>query len=187
MDPAPPQRGTVIVTGSSRGIGAAVARLLGAHGYRIVVNFVRQAAAAHSVAQTIVDAGGQAIALRGDVAREDEVLALFEGAERAFGPLSGLVNNAGLTGGFARLEDLTHAALLHTLSVNVAGTILCAREAVRRMSARRGAPVAASLTSRRWPRAPGEPTNGCITQPPRAPSTVSRSAWRGRSRRRASA
>lgn len=128
----------VIVTGGSRGIGAAVARLLGAHGYRVIVNFVRDEAAAHAVVQAIVAAGGQAIAMQGDVAREADVLRLFDGAERAFGPLSGLVNNAGVTGGFARLEALTLDALMCALSVNVVGSVLCAREAVRRMSTRRG-------------------------------------------------
>ncbi len=130
--------GSVIVTGGSRGIGAAVARLLGARGYPVVVNFVSDTAAARDVVRSIVSAGGRAIAVQGDVACEDDVLRLFAHAEREFGAPAGLVNNAGVTGGFARLEDLTHDALARVLAVNVAGTILCAREAVRRMSTRRG-------------------------------------------------
>jgi NAD(P)-dependent dehydrogenase (short-subunit alcohol dehydrogenase family) len=76
--------------------------------------------------------------LRADVSREDEVVAMFEAAARSFGPITGLVNNAAVTGGFARVEDVTAASVEQVLAVNVLGTILCAREAVRRMSTRRG-------------------------------------------------
>jgi len=131
-------RGPVIVTGGSRGIGAAVVRLLGAQGYAVIVNFVRDARAAQEVVQAIVASGGHAQAIQGDVAQEADVLRLFAEAERAFGPPRGLVNNAGVTGGFARLEELTLDALMSALRVNVVGSILCAREAVRRMSTRRG-------------------------------------------------
>lgn len=128
----------VIVTGAGRGIGAAVARLVGAHGYPVAVNFARDAAAAQEVVRAIAAAGGRAVAIQGDVAREEDVMRLFETAERELGPIEGLVNNAGVTGGFARVEALTADALARVLAVNVAGTILCAREAVRRMSTRHG-------------------------------------------------
>ncbi len=130
--------GTVIVTGASRGIGAAVAKLAAAAGFRIVVNFVTGENAAQTVVDHIVSAGGRAVAIRADVALEKDILRLFDSAERELGPLYGLVNNAGVTGGFSRVDALTAQALAQVLAVNVAGSILCAREAVRRMSPRSG-------------------------------------------------
>jgi NAD(P)-dependent dehydrogenase (short-subunit alcohol dehydrogenase family) len=130
--------GTLLVTGASRGIGAAIAKLAGAHGYRVVVNFVADEAAAGRVVSGIVAAGGQAIAVQGDVSKEADVLRLFQKAERELGTIVGLVNNAAVTGGFARVESVSAEALMEVLSVNVAGAILCAREAVRRMSTRHG-------------------------------------------------
>jgi NAD(P)-dependent dehydrogenase (short-subunit alcohol dehydrogenase family) len=126
--------GTIIVTGASRGIGAAVAKLVGAQGFPVAVNFANGEAAAQEVVSQIVAAGGRAIAIGGDVSREEDVMNLFEKATRELGPLQGLVNNAGVTGGFARVEEVTTESLTQVLGVNVIGTILCAREAVRRMS-----------------------------------------------------
>ncbi|GHO84800.1 SDR family oxidoreductase [Dictyobacter formicarum] len=130
--------GTLIVTGASRGIGAAVAKLAGAHGVPVAVNFTSGEDAAREVVSQIVAAGGQAIAIQGDVAREEDVMRLFETAEQELGPIQGLVNNAGITGGFARVEQVQAEAITRMLAVNVVGTILCAREAVRRMSLRHG-------------------------------------------------
>jgi NAD(P)-dependent dehydrogenase (short-subunit alcohol dehydrogenase family) len=130
--------GTLIVTGASRGIGAATARLAGQRGYAVAVNFNRGEAEAKKVAKEIVDAGGRARHLHADVSREADILALFHTAEREFGPITALVNNAGVTGGFARVENVTTDAIERALSVNVTGAILCAREAVRRMSTRHG-------------------------------------------------
>jgi NAD(P)-dependent dehydrogenase (short-subunit alcohol dehydrogenase family) len=130
--------GSIIITGASRGIGAAVAKLVGAQGFPVVVNFANGAAAAQDVVAQIVAAGGRAIAIQGDVSREEDVMKLFEQATRELGPLQGLVNNAGVTGGFARVEAVTTESLTQVLGVNVIGTILCAREAVRRMSLRHG-------------------------------------------------
>ncbi|GHO57364.1 SDR family oxidoreductase [Ktedonobacter robiniae] len=130
--------GSIIVTGASRGIGAAIARLAGAHGYPVAVNFTSDEVAAQEVVSHIVAAGGRAIAVQGDVAREEDVMHLFERAERELGPLQGLVNNAGITGGLARVEEISTEVLTRVLAVNVVGTILCAREAVRRMSLRHG-------------------------------------------------
>jgi NAD(P)-dependent dehydrogenase (short-subunit alcohol dehydrogenase family) len=127
-----------VVTGASRGIGAAVALLAGARGYAVAVNFVGDEAAAQDVVRRITAAGGRGVAIQGDVAREDDVLRLFQTAERELGPLRALVNNAGVTGGFARVEALTVEALTRVLAVNVIGTALCAREAVRRLSTRHG-------------------------------------------------
>jgi NAD(P)-dependent dehydrogenase (short-subunit alcohol dehydrogenase family) len=132
------EKRAVIVTGGSRGIGAAVARLVGARGYPVVVNFVRDEEAADALVGEIVAGGGRASAVHGDVGREEKIVGMFEQAERAFGLVGGLVNNAGVTGGFARVEALQGDALARVLAVNVAGTILCSREAVRRMSTRRG-------------------------------------------------
>jgi NAD(P)-dependent dehydrogenase (short-subunit alcohol dehydrogenase family) len=131
-------RGTLIVTGAGRGIGAAVAKLAGARGYRVAVNYARNAQAAADVARHIVSSGGRATVIQADISREDEILRLFEYAERELGPLTGLVNNAGITGGFARVEAITCATLTQVFAVNVIGAMLCAREAVRRMSTRKG-------------------------------------------------
>lgn len=131
-------RGTTIVTGAGRGIGAAVARLLGAHGYRVAVNYVNDSMAAQAVVDTLIAAGSRAAAIQADVGREADVLRLFETAERELGPVRALVNNAAITGGFARVDEIDGAKLANMLAVNVGGTILCSREAVRRMSTRRG-------------------------------------------------
>lgn len=130
--------GAVIITGASRGIGAAVARLVGAHGYPVAVNFTNAEIAAQKVVSQIVAAGGRAIAVQGDVAREEDVIRLFETTTRELGPLKGLVNNAGVTGGLARVEEVKVGVLTQVFAVNVIGMMLCAREAVRRMSLRHG-------------------------------------------------
>ena len=130
--------GTLIVTGGGRGIGAAIARLGAPHGYAIAVNYVADEESACAVVREIEKSNGRAIAIRADVSKEREVVQLFENAERNLGPLAALVNNAGITGGFSRLEDVQAAAFERVLAVNVTGALLCAREAVRRMSKRRG-------------------------------------------------
>lgn len=127
-----------IVTGGSKGIGAAIAKALGAHGYSVAVNHVSDAAGAKEVVEALRGVGSGAIAIQADVSREPDVLRLFESAERELGPIRALVNNAAVTGGFARVEDLDAATVERMLAVNVTGTILCSREAVRRMSTRRG-------------------------------------------------
>lgn len=137
----PEAAGVIVVTGGSRGIGAAVARLAGDRGYAVAVNYVRDETAALRVVREIERADGHAVAIQGDVAREEETVKLFDDAARALGPVTALVNNAGVPGSRpGRLEDLSGDDLLRVLTVNVAGTILCAREAVRRMSHRRGGP-----------------------------------------------
>jgi NAD(P)-dependent dehydrogenase (short-subunit alcohol dehydrogenase family) len=135
---------TAIVTGGGRGIGAAIAKLLGANGYNVAVNYARDQAAAQNVVDhliaDLIAAGSRAVAVQGDVSQEADVLRLFATAARELGPVGALVNNAAITGGFARVEDVAGAALARMLAVNVTGTILCAREALRRMSTRRGGP-----------------------------------------------
>jgi NAD(P)-dependent dehydrogenase (short-subunit alcohol dehydrogenase family) len=130
--------GTLIVTGASRGIGAAVATLAGARGYAVAVNFATGEADAEKVVDQIVAGGGRAIPIHADVANEQQIVRMFETAERELGPIKALVNNAGITGGFARVEQVSSAAITSVFAVNVAGTVLCSREAVRRMSTRRG-------------------------------------------------
>jgi NAD(P)-dependent dehydrogenase (short-subunit alcohol dehydrogenase family) len=128
----------LIVTGASRGIGAATARLAAARGYRVCVNFLGSAEAAHALVAEIEAAGGRALAVQGDTSDEAAVCRLFETVDRALGPVDALVNNAGVTGPMGRVEDLALDTLRHVLDVNVIGCILCAREAVRRMSTKRG-------------------------------------------------
>ena len=128
----------VIVTGASSGIGAAIAGLVGANGFPVAVNFKTNETAAAQVVREIESSGGRAVAIRCDVSREEEIIQLFETAERELGKIGGLVNNAAVTGGFTRVEDLRADAIAQVLAVNVAGTMLCSREAVRRMSVRNG-------------------------------------------------
>jgi NAD(P)-dependent dehydrogenase (short-subunit alcohol dehydrogenase family) len=131
-------RGTLIVTGASRGIGAAIAKLAGARGFRVAVNYARNGKAAADLARAIVSSGGRACVIQADISRESEIVRLFESAESKLGPITGLVNNAGITGGFARVEAVSSATLTQVFALNVIGAMLCAREAVRRMSTRNG-------------------------------------------------
>jgi NAD(P)-dependent dehydrogenase (short-subunit alcohol dehydrogenase family) len=126
------------VTGASRGIGAATARLAARHGHAVAVNYAARRDAADAVVARIRAAGGTAIAVQADVAREDQVLAMFDTIDRELGRLTGLVNNAGVVDVSARLEDMSMARWRRMFDINVMGTFLCAREAVRRMSPRRG-------------------------------------------------
>lgn len=130
--------GTLIVTGASRGIGAAVATLAGERGYAVAVNFATGEANAKKVVDEIVAGGGRAVSIRADISSEQQIVRMFQTAERELGPIKALVNNAGITGGFARVEEVSSAAITSVLAVNVGGAMLCLREAVRRMSTRRG-------------------------------------------------
>lgn len=130
--------GTLVVTGANRGIGAAIAKLAGAQGYSVAVNFATGEAEARAIAEQIESAGSRACAIQADVSRDDDVIRLFETAERHLGPIKALVNNAAITGGFSRVDSVTVKALDRVMAVNVAGAFLCAREAVRRMSTRHG-------------------------------------------------
>lgn len=129
---------TLVVTGASRGIGAAIARAAARDGFAVIVNYATEEAAADDVVAAIRAAGGAALAVRADVGVESELVRLFVTAERELGPLAGLVNNAGITGGLGHVADLGAAMLERVLAVNVVGAFLCAREAVRRLSTKRG-------------------------------------------------
>lgn len=127
-----------IITGASRGIGAATARSAAAAGYAVCVNYRRDRAAAERVAADIAAAGGRAVAVAADVAVEADVVRLFETCDRALGPLTALVNNAGILETQMRVETMDAARLQRIFATNVIGAFVCAREAVRRMSRGRG-------------------------------------------------
>lgn len=129
---------SLIITGGSRGIGAAVARLAAQRGYAVTFSYVGNADAAEATLSAIREAGGQAQAVQGDVAREEDVRALFDAAEARFGRTAGLVNNAGIVGPYGRLDEAPTEGIRRTLDIDVLGAILCAREAVKRMSTRHG-------------------------------------------------
>jgi NAD(P)-dependent dehydrogenase (short-subunit alcohol dehydrogenase family) len=130
--------GALIVTGASRGIGAVVARLAATRGFSVAVNYRSGEAEAQAVVQQILSAGGQARAIQGDVAREEDIVRLFQETERELGAIKALVNNAAITGGFSRVDSVSLETLTAVMAVNVTGAILCARDAVRRMSTRYG-------------------------------------------------
>jgi NAD(P)-dependent dehydrogenase (short-subunit alcohol dehydrogenase family) len=128
----------MIVTGASRGIGAATARIAAERGYAVCVNYRREADAAEAVVADIEKAGSRAIAVAGDMASEKDVINLFETCDAELGTLKVLVNNAGIVDTKSRLEDFTLERLQRMFAVNITGAFLCAREAVRRMSTRHG-------------------------------------------------
>jgi len=127
-----------IVTGGSRGIGAATARLLGGEGYRVCVNFRSNQAAADTVVSELCSRGGQAIAVQADVSVEGEVVRLFDTVDRDLGPLTALVNNAASMLPQSRVADMDAERINAILRSNVTGPILCCREAVKRMSTKAG-------------------------------------------------
>ena len=130
--------GVVIVTGGSRGIGAATARLAGESYDAVCVNYRRNRAAADDVVRAIEGAGGRAMAVAADVGRETDVVRMFESVDGHLGTVTALVNNAGILETQMRLEDIDAARLMRVLRINVVGYFLCAREAVRRMSTKNG-------------------------------------------------
>ena len=128
----------VLITGAGRGIGAATALLAAERGYAVCVNYRRNRAAADAVVRAIERAGGSAIAVPADVSVEADVVRLFETVDREVGPLTALVNNAGILDKQMRLDEMSAARINRIFATNVTGAFLCAREAVRRMSTRHG-------------------------------------------------
>lgn len=128
----------MIVTGGSRGIGAATALLAASRGYAVAVSYLRDAGAAGKVVDEIRARGGRTVAVAADVSQEADVVRLFQVVDGALGPVTALVNNAGVLDQKARLEDMSASRVQRILAVNVLGSLLCAREAVRRMSTLRG-------------------------------------------------
>jgi NAD(P)-dependent dehydrogenase (short-subunit alcohol dehydrogenase family) len=130
--------GILVVTGASRGIGAATALLGARRGYGVCVNYVRNRAAAELVVAAIASEGGRALAVQADVGQQDEVTRLFETVDERLGTVTALVNNAGVLETHCRVEDLDEERLMRILRTNVLGTVLPSREAVRRMSTTHG-------------------------------------------------
>ncbi len=128
----------LLVTGGSRGIGAATAILAAARGYQVVITYLANAAAAETVVQSIQDAGGKAMAVQADVGIEADVLRLFKTIDLQLGTITALANNAGMLEKQMRLDQMSVARWQRVLNANVIGSFLCAREAVLRMSTRHG-------------------------------------------------
>jgi NAD(P)-dependent dehydrogenase (short-subunit alcohol dehydrogenase family) len=132
------RRPVIIVTGASRGIGAAVAVGAGRAGYDVVVNYGRDSTGAAAVADAVREAGGEALTVAADMGSEDGVMTLFRATDERFGAPDVVVCNAGITGPLGRVADLSEQTFTSVLAVNVVGLALCCREAVRRMSTARG-------------------------------------------------
>jgi NAD(P)-dependent dehydrogenase (short-subunit alcohol dehydrogenase family) len=130
----------LIVTGGSRGIGAATARLAAERGYAVCINYRKNQVAADALVSEITAAGGDALAVGADIASEPDVVRLFESVDARLGPLTALVNNAGILEQQTRVEDIDAARIDRVFATNVRGAFICAREAVRRLSTAHGGP-----------------------------------------------
>ena len=130
--------GVALITGSGRGIGAATARLAAKRGFAVGVNYLNKAEPAERVAAEIRNGGGRAVAIQADTADEAAVATMFEQLDRELGRITALVNNAGITGRFGRLDSYDAAAIRRVLDVNVTGVLLCTQQAAKRMSTRHG-------------------------------------------------
>jgi NAD(P)-dependent dehydrogenase (short-subunit alcohol dehydrogenase family) len=128
---------TLLITGGASGIGAATARLAAARGHKVAINYRSRGTDAEKVVADIIGKGGVAVALAADVSREADIRSVFDAAEKALGPITHLVNSAGI-GANSRVEDFDAAVLARLFAVNTVGLMLCCREAARRMSTRRG-------------------------------------------------
>ena len=128
----------LIITGASRGIGAATARIAGRSGYAVCVNYLKNKAAAQQVVEEIKADGGRALAVAADISQEDEVVKLFRTVDDKLGKISALVNNAGILETQMRIENMDAARLNRVFLTNITGSFLCAREAVKRMSTKNG-------------------------------------------------
>ena len=128
----------ILVTGAGRGIGAACALLAARQGYKVCINYLADHSAAAEVAGAINNAGGEALTVQADVADESAVASMFAQIDERFGPLTALINNAGILARQMRVEQMDAARINRIMATNVTGSFLCAREAVRRMSTRHG-------------------------------------------------
>jgi NAD(P)-dependent dehydrogenase (short-subunit alcohol dehydrogenase family) len=131
-------RKIALVTGASRGIGAATARLAAERGWSVLTSYLERREPAEAVVREIEAAGGRAATIQADTSREEDVRRIFDAAEAQFGPVTGLVNNAGMNGGPSSFADTPVAELRRLIDINVIGAMLCAREALRRMGTDRG-------------------------------------------------
>lgn len=157
-------RGTALVTGGSRGIGAATSRLCARAGYAVALNYVSDRAAADSVAADIRSKGGTVLVVQADVSIEADAMRLFEVIDHELPPLTALVNNAGVVDVACRVDAMSVARLERMFRINVIGSFVCAREAVRRMSTRLSAVGSAEFESQSLWRAAGGGKGGAIVQ-----------------------
>jgi len=126
----------ILITGGSRGIGAAIAHLAAEAGYAVCISYLHNRAAAEAVVAAITQKNGMAVAVQADVAVEEDVIRLFKHVDASFGPLTALVNNAGILERQARVDEMDSARIQRIFATNVVGSFICSREAVRRMSTR---------------------------------------------------
>jgi NAD(P)-dependent dehydrogenase (short-subunit alcohol dehydrogenase family) len=135
-----PDAPILIVAGGSRGIGAAAARLAGARGFDVAVNYLRDDKAAAAVVAAIKQSGRRAIAVKGDMGREEDIASMFATVERDLGPPTHLIYSCGITGGSSRVETVATATLREVFDVNVIGALICARTLIKHASTRHGGP-----------------------------------------------
>jgi NAD(P)-dependent dehydrogenase (short-subunit alcohol dehydrogenase family) len=128
----------LLITGGGRGIGAATAKLAAAAGYSVAINYLSDSKAADQLLASLKSTGAKAIAVKGDVSKLEDVIRMFDETEAAFGSVTALVNNAGITGLSSRLDEADPQTIVDTIAINVNGTIFASREAVKRMSPRHG-------------------------------------------------
>jgi len=131
-------RPVLLIAGGSRGIGASTARFAGERGYDVAVNYVSNAKAATEVAEAVKKSGGKSVTIQGDMAKEADIIRVFDDATKAFGPITHFVHSAGIGGKNSRLDVATSATIREVLDVNLFGALICSREAVRRMSTTHG-------------------------------------------------
>jgi NAD(P)-dependent dehydrogenase (short-subunit alcohol dehydrogenase family) len=167
----------LLITGASRGIGAATAVLAAQKGWAVAVNYASNASAANGVVQQIQDAGGTAIAVQADVGDEAQILRMFAEVDAKLGRLSGLVNNAGVVDVTARVQDQSWARWERMMRINVLGSFACAREAVKRMSTTHGGSGGSISTCRVPLHALAHLVNTWTTPQPKARLMPSRLAW----------
>jgi NAD(P)-dependent dehydrogenase (short-subunit alcohol dehydrogenase family) len=127
-------RPVLLIAGGSRGIGASTARLAAERGYDVAINYVQNAGAAAKAADAVTKAGGKAVMLKGDMAQEHDIVRVFDETTRALGPITHFVHSSGIPGRNSRLDAATAATIRDVIDVNLFGALICAREAVRRMS-----------------------------------------------------
>ena len=131
-------RPVLLIAGGSRGIGAATARFAGERGYDVAINYIKRADAATAVAEAVKKSGGRAVTSQGDMAQEDDIVRVFDETTRALGPITHFVHSAGVGGKNSRLDAASAATIREVLDINLFGALICAREAVRRMSTSHG-------------------------------------------------
>ena len=131
-------RPVLLIAGGSRGIGASTARFAGKRGYDVAVNYVSNAKAATEVAEAVKKSGGKSVTIQGDMAKEADIIRVFDDATKALGPITHFVHSAGIGGKNSRLDVATSATIREVLDVNLFGALICSREAVRRMSTTHG-------------------------------------------------